>query len=224
MAVADLTLEGLVHDLNNVFQTIAESAELLEDDPKWEKLAHTLQRSAGRGHRIAHSILETNRSPIELAPIIENASQFCQDYLECANGPKIDVCSEIDAEFRLKGDAAGWERVFVNLFLNSAQAGAKNIRIRAHGHRNCGERRRPRHFARAAAPNLSAARLHQIDHFGIGALRGAIDRGAEWRLCYRRQRPERRRDLHPVHLSRDLGSRDREPYSRAEGVGALGLT
>jgi signal transduction histidine kinase len=133
MAVADLTLEGLVHDLNNVFQTIAESAELLEDDPKWEKLAHTLQRSAGRGHRIAHSILETNRSAIELAPIIENSSQFCQDYLECANRGKIAFCSEIDAEFRLKGDAAGWERVFVNLFLNSAQAGAKNIRIRAHG-------------------------------------------------------------------------------------------
>jgi signal transduction histidine kinase len=133
MAVADLTLEGLVHDLNNVFQTIAESAELLEDDPRWEKLAHTLQRSAGRGHRIAHSILETNRSAIELAPIIENASQFCQDYLECANGPKIEVCSEIDVEFRLKGDEAGWERVFVNLLLNSAQAGAKNIHICAHG-------------------------------------------------------------------------------------------
>jgi len=133
MAVADLTLEGLVHDLNNVFQTIAESAELLEEDPRWEKLAHTLQRSAGRGHRIAHSILETNRSATELAPIIENASQFCQDYLECANGPKMDFCSEIDAEFRLKGDAAGWERVFVNLFLNSAQAGAKNVRIRAQG-------------------------------------------------------------------------------------------
>jgi signal transduction histidine kinase len=132
MAVADLTLEGLVHDLNNVFQTIAESAELLEDDPKWEKLAHTLQRCAGRGHRIAHSILETNRSAIELAPIIENASQFCQDYIECANGPKMDFSSEIDPGFRLKGDAAGWERVFVNLFLNSSQAGAKNIRIRAH--------------------------------------------------------------------------------------------
>src|SRR6202167_4084703 len=90
MAVADLTLEGLVHDLNNVFQTIAESAELLEDDPQCEKLAHTLQRSAGRGHRIAHSILESNRSAIELAPIIDNASQFCQDYLECANRMKLD--------------------------------------------------------------------------------------------------------------------------------------
>src|SRR5580693_6692885 len=102
MAVVDLTLEGLVHDLNNVFQTIAESAELLEDDPKWEKLAHTLQRSAGRGHRIAHSILETNRSPIELAPIIENASQFCKHYLGRANSLKMEFSTEIDPEFRLK--------------------------------------------------------------------------------------------------------------------------
>jgi signal transduction histidine kinase len=133
MAVAELTLEGLVHDLNNVFQTIGESAELLEDDPKWEKLAHTLQRCAGRGYRIAHSILEQNRSAAELAPIIENASQFCQDCLECANRTKMEFYSEIDPAFHLKGDEAGWERVFVNLFLNSAQAGAKKIRICAHG-------------------------------------------------------------------------------------------
>src|SRR5579862_10002693 len=106
MAVADLTLEGLVHDLNNVFQTIAESAELLEEDPRWEKLAHTLQRSAGRGHRIAHSILESNRSALELAPIIENASQFCQDYWDCANRTNMQFCSEVDPDFRLKGDAA----------------------------------------------------------------------------------------------------------------------
>jgi two-component system C4-dicarboxylate transport sensor histidine kinase DctB len=133
MAVVDLTLEGLVHDLNNVFQTIAESAELLEEDPRWEKLAHTLQRCAGRGHRIAHSILEQNRTAIDLAPIIENASQFCQDWLECASRPRMEFCCEISPEFRLKGDAAGWERVFVNLFLNSAQAGSKTIRIRANG-------------------------------------------------------------------------------------------
>jgi signal transduction histidine kinase len=131
MAVVDLTLEGLVHDLNNVFQTIAESSDLLSTDPKWEKLAHTLQRSVDRGQRIVHSILETNRSATELAPVIENATQFCQDYLECANSPKIDFSREIDPEFRLKGDPAQWERVLVNLFLNSAQAGAKNIRIEA---------------------------------------------------------------------------------------------
>ncbi|HEY6392870.1 MAG TPA: HAMP domain-containing sensor histidine kinase [Bryobacteraceae bacterium] len=133
MSVADLTLEGLVHDLNNVFQTIGESADLLEHDPKWQKLAHTLQRSVDRGQRIVHSILDTNRSATDLAPVLENATQFCRDYLECANGPKIEFVHEIDPEFRLSGDAAQWERVLVNLFLNSAQAGAKNIRIRARG-------------------------------------------------------------------------------------------
>jgi len=131
MDVLELTLEGLIHDLNNVFQTIGESAEALAIDPKWEKLAQTLQRSVDRGQRITHSILETNRSATELAPVLENAIQFCQDYLECANGPRIDFVHEIDSEFRLKGDAAQWERVFVNLFLNSAQAGAKKIRIHA---------------------------------------------------------------------------------------------
>jgi signal transduction histidine kinase len=131
MDVADLTLEGLIHDLNNVFQTIGESADLLQNDPKWERLAHTLQRSVDRGQRIVHGILETNRSATELAPVIENASQFCLDYLECANVPKIEFVHEIDPDFRLKGDAAQWERVLVNLFLNSAQAGARNIRIQA---------------------------------------------------------------------------------------------
>jgi signal transduction histidine kinase len=133
MPVADLSLEGLVHDLNNVFQTIGESADVLGSDPRWEKLARTLQRSVDRGQRIAHSILESNRSATELTPVIENAAQFCQDYLECANRPRIGLACEIDPEFRLKGDPGQWERVLVNLFLNSAQAGAKNIRIEARG-------------------------------------------------------------------------------------------
>ena len=132
MAVADLTLEGLIHDLNNVFQTIGESADLLQNDPKWQKLALTLQRSVHRGQRIVHSILETAASATELDPVIENAAQFCHDYLECANGPKMEFTREIDPEFRLKGDAGQWERVLVNLFLNSAQAGARSIRVQAH--------------------------------------------------------------------------------------------
>ena len=132
MAVADLTLEGLVHDLNNVFHNIAESADLLASDPKWRRLAQALHHSANCGHRIVRSIIENNRSAADLVPILENAAQFCRDYLEYANGPKIQFTNEIDPEFNLKGDAAGWERVMVNLFLNSAQAGAKNIHIRAH--------------------------------------------------------------------------------------------
>jgi two-component system sensor histidine kinase MtrB len=131
--MADLSLEGLVHDLNNVFQTIAESADLLSGDSKWGKLARTLQRSVDHGQRIAHSILETNRSGADLVPVIENAIQFCQDSWEYANGPRIVFARDIAAGFRVKGDPDQWERVLVNLFLNSAQAGAKNIRIEAQG-------------------------------------------------------------------------------------------
>ena len=131
MAVADLTLEGLIHDLNNIFQTIGESAELLESDPKWERLAHTLQRSVDRGQRIVHSILETNRSAADLVPVIENAAQFCRDYLERGSNAYIEFTHDIAPDFRLPGDAASWERVLVNLFLNSAQAGATHIHIQA---------------------------------------------------------------------------------------------
>jgi signal transduction histidine kinase len=133
MAVADLTLEGLIHDLNNVFQTIGESAEVLSQDPRWEKLAHTLQRSVDRGQRITHSIIETNRSATDIAPVIDNATQSCLDYLEYANRPRVDFSSDIDPEFHINGDAAQWERVLMNLFLNSAQAGARNISIQARG-------------------------------------------------------------------------------------------
>jgi signal transduction histidine kinase len=130
---ADLTLEGLVHDLNNVFQTIGESAELLDGDPKWAKLARTLQRNVHRGQRIVRSILETNRPDGELAPIVEGSIQFSKDYLECVHGPRLDFSQHIDPEFRVRGDAASWERVLVNLFVNAAEAGAQHVIIDASG-------------------------------------------------------------------------------------------
>ena len=124
-----LSLEGLVHDLNNIFQTLGESAELLQSDPRWEKLALTMQRSVGRGERIVRSIVESNRSGSELAPIVEGSIQFTKDYLECVHGPQLDFTQEIETEFRVKGDSASWERVLVNLFVNSAEAGARLVRI-----------------------------------------------------------------------------------------------
>lgn len=128
-----LTLEGLIHDLNNVFQTMAEGAELLSSDPKWAKLGAALQRSIERGQRIAHSIVEQKPSSAELDAVVENAVQFVRDYLEVVNGPAVIFQRNIEAGFRLWGDPAGWERVFVNLFLNSAEAGGNSIRVAASG-------------------------------------------------------------------------------------------
>lgn len=128
-----LTIEGLIHDLNNVFQTMAEGVELLSSDPKWARLAAALQRSVDRGQRIAHSIVEQKRSNAELTAVMDNAVQFVRDYLEAVNGPNIAFERQIEAGFRIPGDAAGWERVLVNLFLNSAEAGCKRISVAAGG-------------------------------------------------------------------------------------------
>lgn len=127
----DFTLEGLIHDLNNVFQTIQESAELLAPDPKWKRLAGTLERSVARGRRIAGSILDTSRSPAELASIAASAIEFAQDYLQGIRAREVAFSQDIDPSFRLTGNPAAWERVLVNLLLNAAQAGASTVKIRA---------------------------------------------------------------------------------------------
>lgn len=131
MPDADLKLEGLVHDLNNVFQTISEGSEVLRSDPKWKNLSQTIQRSVDRGQRIVRSILDTNRAGSELAPILDASVQFTHDYLDCVHGPKLAFSQEIEPAFRVKGHLAGWERVLVNLFVNAAEAGAREVRIRA---------------------------------------------------------------------------------------------
>jgi two-component system, NtrC family, sensor kinase len=128
---ADLPLEGLVHDLNNVFQTIGESAEVLYQDPKWTKLAATLQRSADHGQRLVQSILDSNRSSSEAAGVVDCAIQFAQDYLECVHAPALEMARDVEPGLLLPGDPAAWERVLVNLLVNAAEAGAGHVFITA---------------------------------------------------------------------------------------------
>ena len=52
----DLTLSGLVHDLNNVFQTLVDAADLLSGDPRYAKLSAAILRSVERGKNIAAGI------------------------------------------------------------------------------------------------------------------------------------------------------------------------
>ena len=77
----DLVLEGIVHDLNNVFQTILESVEVLAADEKWTSLARALRRSASRGQRIVTGLHESAPAVLELEAIVEDAVQFASDVL-----------------------------------------------------------------------------------------------------------------------------------------------
>jgi signal transduction histidine kinase len=123
---SDLTHETLIHDLNNVFETITEAAELLSSDKRWKPLAATLNRSVARGKRLLGAI--PDRTP-ELTAVLDDAIQFVTDYCITARKPRMKFVRQIPVNQRLPGSAKDWERVFANLFLNAVQIMHKPGRI-----------------------------------------------------------------------------------------------
>ncbi len=114
---SDLSHESLIHDLNNVFETITEAAELLNSDRRWKPLAATLSRSVKRGKRLLGAI--PDGAP-NLAAIVDDAIQSINDYCVAARKPRMRWVRRIPADVRLPGSRKDWERVFANLFLNTA--------------------------------------------------------------------------------------------------------
>jgi signal transduction histidine kinase len=123
---ADLSHECLIHDLNNVFETITEAAELLSSDRQWRLLAATLQRSVARGKRLVGAI--PDHTP-DLLTVVEDAIQSAQDFCLTARKPDVEFHKRLQSGIPLPGSAKDWERVFANLFLNAAQAFRKPGRI-----------------------------------------------------------------------------------------------
>jgi signal transduction histidine kinase len=115
---SDLTYESLIHDLNNVFETITEAAELLNSDRRWKPLAATLTRSVRRGKRLVGAIPDETPN---LAAIVEDAIESITDYCVAARKPRMRFLRRIPADIRLPGSRKDWERVFANLFLNAVQ-------------------------------------------------------------------------------------------------------
>jgi signal transduction histidine kinase len=126
MEDADLTHEELIHDLNNVFETITEAAELLSADRRWKTLAATLSRSVGRGKRLLGAIPDSSSN---LSGAIEGAIQSVTDYCIAARKPRVRFVRQLSGDVRLPGSSKDWERVFINIFLNAAQIMQKPGRI-----------------------------------------------------------------------------------------------
>ncbi|HSU60125.1 MAG TPA: ATP-binding protein [Bryobacteraceae bacterium] len=125
-AESDLTHEALIHDLNNVFETITEAAELLSSDRRWKALSASLCRSVKRGKRLLGFIPDSTPN---LAGIVEDAIQSVTDYCIAVRKPRLRFVRQIPPDVRLPGSDKDWERVFVNLFLNAAQIMQKPGRI-----------------------------------------------------------------------------------------------
>ena len=132
----DLALAGLIHDLNNVFETISEASELVLTDPQWTPVAEAIQRSVEGGRRILGDYAGMNRSGADLDVVVERASTFLSDFLHHMPGVEVRLLRRIPTGLRLGGAPSDWERVFMNLFLNAAQAmrssGGGEVEIAAH--------------------------------------------------------------------------------------------
>ena len=121
LSTQDLQLAGLIHDLNNVFQTIIEAADLLSTDPKWTGLSNTIIRSVERGKGITGSLDDSTRSA-DFEGILDRAIQFTEDLRRSAHAPEVRFCRDIQPGLRFHGRALAMERVLVNLLVNGARA------------------------------------------------------------------------------------------------------
>ncbi|HEY2843520.1 MAG TPA: sensor histidine kinase [Bryobacteraceae bacterium] len=117
----DLTLSGLVHDLNNVFQTLVDAADLLSTDRRYAKLSRAILRSVERGKNIASGIQSGSGERSSFEQVLAHAMAFVEDSVAAGRSPQVTFTCDVEPGIELGGHWA-WERVLINLFLNAMQA------------------------------------------------------------------------------------------------------
>jgi signal transduction histidine kinase len=128
----DLTIPGLIHDLNNVFQTLIDAADRLSGDPRWADLSAVILRSVQRGQHITEGLTEGGGASAPFESILATAISFVQDASNGSGAPKLTFLSEVESGIVLRHGWA-WERVLINLFLNARRAmpNGGHVRVRA---------------------------------------------------------------------------------------------
>jgi signal transduction histidine kinase len=117
----DLTLRCLIHDLNNVFQTLIDAADLLSYDPRWAPVSSAMLRSIERGRDIILSLETVDQPSAPLEAVLGNAQSFVEDSLIVGRGPRIEFTRDLEPGLILRQSWA-WERVLINLFSNAVRA------------------------------------------------------------------------------------------------------
>jgi signal transduction histidine kinase len=134
----DLRLPCLVHDLNNVFQTLLEAADLLSTDPRWTELSAAIERSVDRGRNLTQSIQRAEEKAAPFEEILGDSIAFVEDSLVRGRGPRIEFECDIDRKIELRRNWA-WERVLINLFSNAVRAMSDGGKIRVRAERGASE-------------------------------------------------------------------------------------
>lgn len=120
-AAPDLTLRCLIHDLNNVFQTLVDAADLLSADPRWSPVSAAILRSVERGKEIAASLETAGQPPVALETVVENAVALMLDSMIAGRGPAVQFVCAVEPGIEVPR-AWAWERVLINLFSNAVHA------------------------------------------------------------------------------------------------------
>src|SRR5580692_3991760 len=93
----DPALPGLLHDLNNIFQTLVDAADLLSEDPRWTPLSAAILRSVERGRRVSFSLQAGHNPGAPFDTLLENAIAFVEDSLLAGRGPAIQFACDVEA-------------------------------------------------------------------------------------------------------------------------------
>jgi signal transduction histidine kinase len=117
----DLALPGLIHDLNNVFQTLMEAADALSGDPRWAPVSAAIFRSIERGREITLSMQTVDQPSAPFETVLYNARTLLEDSMMSRRGGEIQFVSHVEPALVLR-NAWAWERVLINLFCNAVQA------------------------------------------------------------------------------------------------------
>jgi len=119
--LADLALPGLIHDLNNVFQTLMDAADSLAGDSRWEPLSAAIFRSVERGREITQSMQAVDQPSAPFETVLRNARTLVEDSMTLRRGQEIRFVAQVEPALVLR-NAWAWERVLINLFCNAVQA------------------------------------------------------------------------------------------------------
>jgi signal transduction histidine kinase len=111
----------LIHDLNNIFQTLIDAADLLSHDPRWAPVSSAMLRSIERGRVVTLSLQTAGQPSAPLETVLGNAQSFVEDSLIVGRGPRIQFTSDLEPGLVLRQSWA-WERVLINLFSNAVRA------------------------------------------------------------------------------------------------------
>ena len=119
---------GLAHEIGTPMSVIQGHAKLLEgsvagDDAKWR--LQTIQEQIARISRIIHTLLEiahprrSRTERVELAPLLDQTLAFVSERLEHRG---VRVKQTLQASVWVSGDPERLQQLFLNLFLNAADA------------------------------------------------------------------------------------------------------